>query len=163
VFKPNFIQAHIPVAPINPNATHGRTSYTSFCAQTVLCAECNERMYEGESVNRSQMDIKSKTWKTRTWNKTISRHTPPPTPIHLSHRFTTASKPAAYKSFYCCFSHFHTFVSTSSSSVKRLAPSCEPLYATNTSHRKQETFLCEYPLQRVLLSTKNAQQNAALP
>jgi hypothetical protein len=25
-------------------------------------------------------------------------------------------------------------------------PSCEPLYATNTSHRKQETFLYEYPL-----------------
>jgi hypothetical protein len=24
-------------------------------------------------------------------------------------------------------------------------PSCEPLYATNTFHRKQETFLYEYP------------------
>jgi hypothetical protein len=38
----------------------------------------------------------------------------------------------------------------------------EPLYATNTSHRKQETFLYEYPLHCVLLPTKNAQQNAAL-
>jgi hypothetical protein len=31
---------------------------------------------------------------------------------------------------------------------------CEPLYATNTSRRKQETFLYEYPLHRVLLPTK---------
>jgi hypothetical protein len=33
-------------------------------------------------------------------------------------------------------------------------PSCELLYQTNTSHRKQETFLYEYPLQWVLLPTK---------
>jgi hypothetical protein len=33
-------------------------------------------------------------------------------------------------------------------------PRCEPLYATNTSHHKQETFLYEYPLHRVLLPTK---------
>jgi hypothetical protein len=32
--------------------------------------------------------------------------------------------------------------------------SCEPLYATNTSHRKQETFLCEYPLHWVFLPTE---------
>jgi hypothetical protein len=29
---------------------------------------------------------------------------------------------------------------------------CEPLYMTDTSHRKQETFLYEYPLHWVLLS-----------
>jgi hypothetical protein len=28
--------------------------------------------------------------------------------------------------------------------AKRLPVTCEPLYATNTSHRKQETFLCVY-------------------
>jgi hypothetical protein len=33
-------------------------------------------------------------------------------------------------------------------------PSCEPLYAINTSQRKQETFLYEYPLHWVLLPTK---------
>jgi hypothetical protein len=33
-------------------------------------------------------------------------------------------------------------------------PSCEPLYATNTSHRKQETFLYEYPFHWVILPTK---------
>jgi hypothetical protein len=55
-----------------------------------------------------------------------------------------------------------TSVSTSSSSAKRALPSCEPLYVTNTSHRKQETFHYEYPLHWVLLPTKNAQQNATL-
>jgi hypothetical protein len=34
---------------------------------------------------------------------------PPPTLIHLSHRFTSASKPAAQKSFDCCLSHFRTW------------------------------------------------------
>jgi hypothetical protein len=33
-------------------------------------------------------------------------------------------------------------------------PRCEPLYATNTSHRKQETFLYEYPFNWVLLPIK---------
>jgi hypothetical protein len=33
---------------------------------------------------------------------------PPPTLIHLPHRITSASKPAAYKSFDCCLSHFRT-------------------------------------------------------
>jgi hypothetical protein len=31
---------------------------------------------------------------------------------------------------------------------------CEPLYVTNISHRKHETFRYEYPLQRVILPTK---------
>jgi hypothetical protein len=66
---------------------------------------------------------------------------PPSTLIHLSHCFPSASKPAAQKSFDCCLSHFRTSVSNSSSSVKCLPPSCEPVYATNTSNRKQETFL----------------------
>jgi hypothetical protein len=73
----------------------------------------------------------------------------------MSHRFTSASKPAAQKSFVCCLSHFRTSVSTSSLSPQCLPPSCEPLYATNTSHRKEERFLYEYPLQWVLLPTKN--------
>jgi hypothetical protein len=34
-----------------------------------------------------------------------------------------------------------------------LPPSCEQLYAINTSHRKQETFLHEYPLLWVPLPT----------
>jgi hypothetical protein len=34
-------------------------------------------------------------------------------------------------------------------------PSCEQLYATDTSHRKQETFLYKYHFSWVLLPTKN--------
>jgi hypothetical protein len=37
-------------------------------------------------------------------------------------------------------------------SIERISwPSCAPRYAANTSHHKQETFLYEYPLHRVLL------------
>jgi hypothetical protein len=36
-------------------------------------------------------------------------------------------------------------------------PNCEPLYVTNTSHCKQETFIYEYPLHWVLLPTKDIQ------
>jgi hypothetical protein len=39
--------------------------------------------------------------------------------------------------------------------------SCDRLNATNTSHRKRETFLYGYTLQWVLLPTENAQHNAA--
>jgi hypothetical protein len=56
--------------------------------------------------------------------------------------------------FECCLSHFHTSVSTSSSSAKRLPPSCEPLYKTNTSHCKEEKFLYRHPLHLVILPTK---------
>jgi hypothetical protein len=37
-------------------------------------------------------------------------------------------------------------------------PSCEPLYATNTSHRKQEIFLYEYQLHWIYFFFTNAQQ-----
>jgi hypothetical protein len=41
--------------------------------------------------------------------------------------------------------------------LKRISlPSCEPL------HRKQETFLYEYPLHRITFPQKNVQQNVAL-
>jgi hypothetical protein len=54
--------------------------------------------YEGESVNRSQMHIKHKTFDIRTWKKTTYFSTyPPPKSIHLSDRFASASKPAAKK------------------------------------------------------------------
>jgi hypothetical protein len=45
---------------------------------------------------------------------------PPPTLIHLSHRFTSASKPTTWKPFDCCLSNFRTSISTCPSSAKRL-------------------------------------------
>jgi hypothetical protein len=44
-----------------------------------------------------------------------------------------------------------------------VSTSCEALYATNISYRKQKTFIYQYPLHLALLPTKkNVQQNAAL-
>jgi hypothetical protein len=60
--------------------------------------------------------------------------------------------PQAYKSFDCCLSHFR-----SSSSLREF-----PLYATNTSHRKQETFIYEYPLHWVLLPAKKEKRGTTL-
>jgi hypothetical protein len=64
-----------------------------------------------------------------------------PTLINLFHRFTSAPKPAEQK--------FLTVVSETSAPPFQLLrhqrndfhASCQPLYATNTSHLKQETFL----------------------
>jgi hypothetical protein len=85
-------------------------------------------------------------WYSNLWKKKkiITRH------ILHQHWYTcrvalpTCPKPAAKKKvfFDCCFSHFHTSVSTS--------------YTTNTSHRKQETFLYEYHLYWALLPTKKS-------
>jgi hypothetical protein len=79
------------------------------------------RWYEGESVNRTQMDIKCITCDIRTWEKSfISRH------ILHQHWYTCpialpVRRNPQNKSFlYCCLSHFCTSVSNSSSSVKRL-------------------------------------------
>jgi hypothetical protein len=55
--------------------------------------------YDGQSVSRPQMDIKRKTCDIRTRKRTFFLSYSPPTLIYLSHRFTSASKPAAEKSF----------------------------------------------------------------
>jgi hypothetical protein len=64
--------------------------------------------------------------------------------IHLSHRFTSASKSAAYKSFDSLSQTLPHLVGHHlrlSYTLERISlTSCEWLYATNTSHRKQETF-----------------------
>jgi hypothetical protein len=122
--------------------------------------------YEKESVNRSQMDIKRKTCDIRTWKNTYFSTYPPPTLIHLTHRFTSASKPAAQKSFWLLSQSlphlvgYHLQISKVLERISR--PSCEPLYMKNTSHCKHETFIYEYPLHWVLLPIKIAQKDAAL-
>jgi hypothetical protein len=99
------------------------------------------------------------------WYSNLGKHLylstyPPPTSIRLSHCFTNASKPTAQKYFDCCLSQFRTSVLWSATFECRWENFS--LHATNTSHRKQETFLYEYPLHWVILPTNNAQQNAAL-
>jgi hypothetical protein len=41
-------------------------------------------------------------------------------------------------------------------------PTCEPLYATNTSHREEETFIYDCPLHWVLLLTKKRHNRTLL-
>jgi hypothetical protein len=74
--------------------------------------------YEGESVNRPQLDIKRKTC------DICSSTYRPLTLVHLPHRFTIASKHAAQKSLAVGLSHFRNSVATSSSSAKHLTPMC---------------------------------------
>jgi hypothetical protein len=64
--------------------------------------------------------------------------------------------------FDCCRSHFRISVSTYSSLDKCLPSTCEPLYATNTSHRRQEKFFCEYPWHWLLLPTKKHTHSSTL-
>jgi hypothetical protein len=72
-------------------------------------------MYEEESVNRPQMNIKREKCDIRIRKNINFSIYALPTLIHLSHRFTSASEPAAWKYFDWCLSHFRTSVSTSSS------------------------------------------------
>jgi hypothetical protein len=111
-------------------------------------------MYEGKSVNRSQIDMKRKTCDVRTWRKYLflditstNIHTLVPS---LYQRVQTRSI-EVYLLLYQPLPHlcFNFFVIN-----ETLPPSCEPLYATNTSHRKQVTHLYEYALHWVLSRTK---------
>jgi hypothetical protein len=103
------------------------------------------------------MDIKHKTCGIRTWENIYFSTYPPATLVHLSHRFASAPKPAAQKCLSLPHLQFNLFVISETFSTK-----VEPLYGTNTSHSKQETFLYAYPLHQVHLHTKNAQQNFVL-
>jgi hypothetical protein len=103
-------------------------------------------LWEGESVSRLQMGINLNMWCSNLEKNIYFSTYPPPTLIHLS-------QSVEIQSFDCCLSHFSISVPTSSS-PERLPPSCDKLYATNTSHHKQETFLYEYPLHWVNLPTK---------
>jgi hypothetical protein len=104
------------------------------------------------------MYIKRKTCDIRTWKKTfISRHILHQhwytCPIALSVRWNPQRKSLLT----VVSANSATPVSTSSSSAKRMPPSCEPLYATNTSHRKHETFL-----MNILCTESFSQHNKTL-
>jgi hypothetical protein len=101
------------------------------------------------------MNIKLKTSYIRTWKKTfISQH------IFHQHWYTCLVALPVHRSR-------STVVSATSAppfqpirhqrNVYHVSwPSCEPLYAINTSHRKQEIFRNKYPLQWVILPTKES-------
>jgi hypothetical protein len=105
--------------------------------------------YKGESVNRSQINIKCKTCDIPTWEKHLFLDISSTNTATLFPSLHQCIKTSSTKSFGCCLIQFCTFISTSSSSAKCLPPSCEQLYVTNTSCHKQKTFLYEYPLHWV--------------
>jgi hypothetical protein len=72
-------------------------------------------LYDGESVNRSQMDIRRKTCDIRSWRKYLFLDITSTNIDTFFHRFNSASKSTAQKSSDCCLSHSFTSVSTSSS------------------------------------------------
>jgi hypothetical protein len=119
--------------------------------------------YEGESVNRLQMGIKRKTCDIRTrGGKHLLLDMPSANTDTLVPSLCLCVGTRSIEMFWLLPQPLRTPISTSSSSTKRLPPSCEPIYATNTSHRKEETLLYEYPFNWVLLPTRSAQQNVAL-
>jgi hypothetical protein len=100
--------------------------------------------YDGESANKSQMDIRRKTYDSNLeYHLCLDRSstnvgTLVPSLYHCAETrsmevFWLLSQPLPHL-------RFNLFVI-----IERLPPSCEPFYATNSSHRKQETFLYEYP------------------
>jgi hypothetical protein len=106
--------------------------------------------------------MKHKTCNIRKWEK------------HLFHDIVSTNTETLVPSLYPCVETWSIEIfwllsqplphlcSTSLSSAKCLPASCEPLYATNTSHLNQETFLYEYSLNWVLLPTKKTKQNRTL-
>jgi hypothetical protein len=121
--------------------------------------------YEGDTVNRSQMDIKRKTCVIRTLKNRLF--------LDISSTNTDTLVPLLYQCietrsievFWLSqpLSHLIGHHLRLSNVLERISrPTCEPPYATNTSHRKQGTFIYEYPLHWAPLPIKNAQQNAAL-
>jgi hypothetical protein len=123
-------------------------------------------MYEGESLNRSQMGIKHKEYDIRTWkNSFITRHImhqhwytfPIPLPVCRNPQQRSFLTVVLATSALPFQPH-----KTSANLCHVSRPSSGPLYATNTSHRKQETFVYEHPLHWALLPTNNAQQNAGV-
>jgi hypothetical protein len=101
------------------------------------------------------MDIKRKTCDIRTWENIYFSTYPPTTLIHLSHRFTSASKLAAQKSFDCSLTHFRAPISTSFVISEMSA-------TINASQHKQETFLYEYHLHSVKFAHKKAHNRTLL-
>jgi hypothetical protein len=120
-------------------------------------------IYEGEYVNMSQMDIKRNTCDIPAWEKhlflavsftSIDTHVP-----SLQHCVETHSIEVFWL-LSQSLPHLRFNLLFIAETFSR--PTCEQLYATNTSHRKQgKKILYEYPLHWVLSPTEIAQQNVA--
>jgi hypothetical protein len=106
-----------------------------------------------EPENRSQMDIKRKTYDIRTWEKHLF--------LDICYTNIDTLVPSLYQRVKTCSIevfrllsqplsclHLNLFVISEKVATKVAIsrPGCELLHVINTSHHKQETFLYEYPL-----------------
>jgi hypothetical protein len=111
--------------------------------------------YEGESVNTSQMDTKRKTCNIQTWKKHLFLDMPSTNINTLVPSLYQCVETRSIEVIWPLSQPLVQHQLRLSNVLERISrPSCEPFYATNTSHRKQETFLYEYPLRWVLLPTR---------
>jgi hypothetical protein len=120
-------------------------------------------LYEGQLVNRSQMDIKCKACDIRTWRRTfISRH------ILLQHCYTwpialrVRRNPQHRSLFDCCLSHFRTSVSTSSSSAKCLLRRLNRFRRQTLPTENRKHFFMNILCTESLCSQKARKKNTAL-
>jgi hypothetical protein len=105
-------------------------------------------IYEGESVNKLQLDTRRKTYDILTCEKTLIAR-------HILHQYwytwlialQVRRNPRALKSWLLSqpLPHLVGYHLLFSNVIERISrPSCKPLYPTNCSHSKPETFLYEY-------------------
>jgi hypothetical protein len=126
-----------------------------FCLRTVwnISDNCEVRYYEGESVNRSQLDMKS--W--NMWYSNLGKN-----PIYISiyflhrHRYTCpialpVRRNSQHRSLWAVVSA-QPHISVSSSAISEHP--WEFLDRAVKRFRRQEIFICEYHLHWVLLPTK---------
>jgi hypothetical protein len=111
------------------------------------------------------MDIKRKTCDVRYWNK-ISldiSSTNIDTLVPSLYQFVETRSSKVFWLFSQPLPHLvghHLRLSNVPERISR--PSCEPFYATNTSQRKQKTFLYEYPLHWVIFALRETQNRTLL-
>jgi hypothetical protein len=126
-------------------------------------------MYGEQPVFRSQMDMKRKTCDIRNWTKHVFLFISPTnidknlSPLLYQRVETLSAEVFWLLSQPLPHLRFNLFVisETFATKVAISRPSCEPLYATNTSQHKQEIYLYKYPLHWVFLPT-NKKHNRKL-
>jgi hypothetical protein len=109
------------------------------------------------------MDIKHKTCDIRTWKQHLFLNIPSTNTDTLVHRFTNASKPTAYKSFWLLSQPLPCLFQPLRHQRSVCHPDVNHFTWQNTSHRKQETFLYEYPLHWLVKLTSEHAHACLLP
>jgi hypothetical protein len=114
--------------------------------------------YEGETVNRSQIELSRKTCDIRNWKRNVFLDISSTNTDILVPSLCLCVETRSIEVFWLLSQPLPQLIGhylRLSNILERISgPSYEPLSATNTSHRKQEIFIYECPLHWVLLPTK---------